>query len=232
MRVLSQTSSTEPRGVPAAAIPRPVAFTRGLFVLVGVLSAVYLGLALIELDRLGAGRATNGIRDLIVYTMGLAVVVAVTMPSFALLVRRARPWSRMAMIATCTALIMLSVALVSVDAATLRTGDVLGLNSPVVTAWFPLLHYVTAGFLLLAGVGGVVGLAGADAGEYFRRHLQISADDPRLWSVSQLRNIQRTRSESASNRPRSARFAVSLDRGSTPATGRRRPVPAATARAA
>jgi hypothetical protein len=235
MRVQSQTSRTVAREVPAAVMPRPVAFIRRLFVLGGVLGAVYVGLALIELDHIAASRAANGIRDLIVYTMGLAVVVAVTMLPFALLVRRARPWWRTAMIATCVALIMLSMALVSVDAAALPTGDVLRLSSPVVTAWFPWLHYVAAGSILVAGIGGVVGLAGADAGEYFRRHQRISADDPRLWSVSQLRNLQWTRSESAaisSSRPRSASLAVSLDSGSTSATVSRLPAPAVTARAA
>ena len=224
------TPRTVARGVPAAPVPRPLAFARGLFLLSGVLSAVYVGLALIQLDHLRNDRVVNGVRDVLVYTVGLALVATVTMLSFAVLVRRARPWTRRAMIITCVALIALVAALVTVDAAILRTG-----SSLLVTAWFPVAHYVTAGVLLVAAIGGLVGLIGSDAGAYFRRHQQVAADDRRLWSVSRLRDLQLARAEVASisnNRTRMVPLALLPGSPATHAANPPEPAPVAVARAA
>jgi hypothetical protein len=214
------TSRTVARGAPAAAVPRPVAFTRGLFVLGGLFAGAYVWLAMIEL------RGASGVRDVIVYATGLALVATVTMLPFAVLARQARPWARTAMIATCTALIMLVVILVGADAATLQAGAVR------VAAWFLALHYVTAGFILVAAIGGLVGLTDPNTAEYFRRRQRTAADDPRLWSVSQLRQLQLARAEAATlshNGCRSATSVVALDVVSRAAAGSREPVTALAA---
>ena len=159
------------RGSPSPAVPRPVAFVRGLFVLSGVLSAAYV--------------SANG-RELTAYTTGLALVAMATMLPFAVLVRRARPWARSGMIVTCVILIALAVILIAADAAVTPAGN-------LAAGWLAVLHYATSSVILVAAIGGVVGLIGADAGEYFRRHQQVAADDARLWPIAQLRNLHAAR---------------------------------------
>jgi hypothetical protein len=195
VRKQGQAPRTAARGSGAAVLPRPVAFARRLFVLSGVLSAAYIGLAVTELDRLAAGRViaspeggaaglTNppgNIRDLTVYTIGLAVVTTATMLPFALLVRRAPPWARNSMIIICVTLITMAVVLITADATAIQNG------------WLPVLHYATSGLTLAAAIGGVIGLSGADTGAYFRRHQQVAEGDPRLWPISRLRDLQTAR---------------------------------------
>jgi len=221
-----QTSPTLVRGVPAAVVPRPVAVTRGLFAFGGVLGAVYVWLGLIELDHLAAGRViasaqagpgpigpmTDAIRDFTIFTIGLALVATMTMLPFALLVRRAPPWARVAMIVSCVALIAMIVALVSADAATLP-----------IDGWFPVLHYVTAVLILAAAIGGLVGLTGSDAAEYFRRRQQVAANHPRLWSVSHLRTFEQARAAFAANGGRPSPLAARLEVVTTPAANHHQP---------
>jgi hypothetical protein len=180
-----QIPPTTARGSPSPAVPRTIAFVRRLFVLSGVLSTAYVSLALMELDRLAA---LAHVRELTVYTIGLALVTMATMLPFALLVRRARPWARSGMIITCVILITLAVILIAADAAVMPPG-----NPQLAAGWLPVLHYATSGVVLAAAIGGVVGLIRADAGEYFRRHQQVAGGDPRLWTIARLRNLQTAR---------------------------------------
>jgi hypothetical protein len=166
-----------------AVVPRSIVLVRGLFVLGGVLSAGYVGLALMKLDAQVSGG------ELAAYTIGPALVAMTTMLPFAITVRRVRPWARSAMVAVCITLIAWSVALIAIDAA-MHVGR---LGSELAAGWLPVLHYATSTVILAAGIGGVIGLIGADAGEYFRRHQQLAEDDARLWPISQLRHLQAAR---------------------------------------
>jgi hypothetical protein len=212
---------TAARGSPAAAMPRPLALARRLFVVSGVLNAAYVLLALMELDHLAAGRVLTSV------DVGLAVATTLAMLPFAILVRRARPWARNVMIATCVTLITVAVVVITADAAVLPAGPVAG--------WFLLLHHVTAGLTLAAAIGGVAGLIGADTGAYFRRHHHVAEVDPRLWPVSRLRDLQTARVERARDTidaVRSHQPAPRLEVASVPLGDVRTPASAAIARAA
>jgi hypothetical protein len=211
-----QVPPTAARGSPAADVPRSVAFARRLFVLAGVLGTAYIWLALMELDRVA-------VRELTVFTIGLAVVATATMLPFAVLVRGARPWARKGMIITCVMLIPLAVVLTTADAAVMHTG------------WFAVLHYATSALILAAAIGGAVGLIGADAGAYFRRHQPVAEDDARLWPISRMRDLQTARAGGVRIRidvVRPLQSALPLELVAVPSADRAAPAPEAFARAA
>jgi hypothetical protein len=197
-------------------MPRPVTLARKAFLVAGIGGLLYVILGIIQLRHLTAGLEVigaeielspldplsimaRGMASFIRYTVGLAVIVALTMLPFGLFIERARNWSRVVMIITCYVMIAGVLALLGSDAYTLQFGDVVSpvgtVDAPqaerfsalLVAPWFPPVHYVVEIVLLVAAIVGAITLSLSDSAEYFRRWDQVTELDPRVWSISQLK---------------------------------------------
>jgi len=195
--------------------PRPVAVARLACLAAAVAAFVYIWLAVIELNHLAAGRVSvarelhpfyvypiaDGVRDFTVSAIVLCGVVFVTLLPFSLFTAYARPWTRIVVLLLCLAIVTVAVIITSADGGTLKLGNVIEpgpvnaeeavrFSRALVAPWFPWTHYAIIAILLAASAATVVALFLSESAEYFRRHQEIPADDPRIWSVSQVRRTE------------------------------------------
>jgi hypothetical protein len=173
---------------------------------------VYIWLGIVQLNHLAEGRVAVGnevgprailgvseaLHDFTLLTIVLCAFVSLTIGLFALFVGRAGDRTRIGMIAISLAVVTVALLVIAADGSTLVLGNVIEpagqideeeakrFSAALVAGWFPVLHYVTVAALLFGSAAAVITLAHSDSREYFRRHRQ-SAADPRIWSVSQVR---------------------------------------------
>jgi hypothetical protein len=201
--------------VRASASPGVVRIARWACTLAAIPAFIYIWLGIVQLDHLAEGRVTVGneigprailgiadaLHDFTVLTIVLCALVSVTTGPFALFIGRAGDRTRIGMIAISLAVATFALLVIAADGSTLVLGNVIEpagqideeeakrFSSALVTGWFPALHYVTVAALLCGSAAAVITLAHSDSREYFRRHRQ-SATDPRVWSVSQVREAR------------------------------------------
>jgi hypothetical protein len=193
-------------------LPKTVLVVRLTCAVGAALALTYIWLGSVELSYLESGRApagdvvghhfvlqlANRVRDFIVSTIGLSIVVFATMLPFALLTSRLRNWARIAMILISLGAGTFALLVISIDAGTLQTGTLQGfgpveaermpqISAMLIKPWFPFVHYVIGFGLLVTAVVAAIGLLTATARDYFRRLDQVTDDDPRIWSVARLR---------------------------------------------
>jgi hypothetical protein len=173
---------------------------------------VYIWLGIVQLNHLAEGRVAVGneigplailgiadaLHDFTVLTIALCAFVSVTTGLFALFIGRVGDRTRISMIAISVAVVAFALLVVAADGSTLVLGNVIEpagqideeeakrFSAALVVGWFPVLHYLTVAALMIGSAAAVITLAHSDSREYFRRRRQ-SASDPRVWSVSQIR---------------------------------------------
>jgi hypothetical protein len=191
-------------------VPKGMAAARLAFAVGGTLGLAYIVLGPLELNHLDAGyvaathyvdlddvyHVASNIREFTGFAIGASVLAAVTMLPFAALTARVRDRLRIAMIVVSIVVGLVALLVTMPDASTLITGTVFSVGGDVtadeaarassllVASWFQLVHYVTVFALMAAGVVGAAGLSTSNAREYVRRHNQVAADDPRIWTLA------------------------------------------------
>jgi hypothetical protein len=196
----------------ASASPGVVRVARWACAFAAIPAFAYIWLGIVQLNHLAEGRVAVGneigprailgiadaLRDFTMLTIVLCAFVSVTTGLFALFIGRAGDRTRMAMIAISLAVVTFALLVMAADGSTLVLGNVIEpagqideeeakrFSAALVVGWFPVLHYLTVAALLFGSAAAVVTLMHADSREYFRRHQQ-SASDPRVWSVSRIR---------------------------------------------
>jgi hypothetical protein len=198
--------------VEASTSPGVVRIARWACALAAVPAFAYIWLGLVQLDHLAAGRIAVGneigppaivgiadaLHDFTVLTIVLCAFVTATAGLFAVFIGRAGDSARIGMIVVSLAIVTFGLLVMAADGGTLVTGNVIQpagqideeearrFSAAMVAGWFPALHYVTVAALLFGSAMTVITLAHSDSRDYFRRHRE-SATDPRVWSVSRVR---------------------------------------------